>query len=37
MNRLRVIGSDADRPVEVTIMIKGGHRCELSYRQSIPE
>ncbi|WP_084955448.1 GntR family transcriptional regulator [Thermoactinospora rubra] len=33
--QFRVIYSDADRPVEVSILIKGGHLYELSYEQPV--
>lgn len=35
IRQLRVVHSDDRRPVEVTVLIKGGHRYELSYRQNI--
>ncbi|MGW4791180.1 GntR family transcriptional regulator [Nonomuraea sp. NPDC004297] len=35
IRQFRTITSDDARPVEVSIIIKGGHLCELKYRQSI--
>ncbi|MCK2245267.1 MULTISPECIES: GntR family transcriptional regulator [unclassified Crossiella] len=35
LRQLRVIYSDNDRPVEASVLIKGGHRFELQYRQTI--
>lgn len=35
MRQFRVIYSDADRPVEVSILIKGVHLYELMYREAI--
>ncbi|MFC7387174.1 GntR family transcriptional regulator [Sphaerisporangium rhizosphaerae] len=35
--RFRVVYSDDARPVEVSILIKGGHLYELMYRQTIPD
>lgn len=32
--QFRVVYSDAERPIEASILIKGGHLYELSYRQS---
>ncbi|MFC4536916.1 GntR family transcriptional regulator [Sphaerisporangium dianthi] len=35
--QFRVVYSDDARPVEVSILIKGGHLYELMYRQTIPD
>lgn len=35
IRQLRVIYSDDDRPVEVSVLIKGAHRYELLYRETI--
>jgi GntR family transcriptional regulator len=32
--QFRVVYSDGERPVEVSVLIKGGHLYELSYRQT---
>ncbi|GAB3144183.1 GntR family transcriptional regulator [Microbispora hainanensis] len=36
IRQLRVVYSDEARPVEVSILIKGGHLYELRYQQTIP-
>ena len=35
IRQFRIIYSDDDRPVEVTVMIKGGHRYEVTYHHTI--
>ncbi|WP_375782477.1 hypothetical protein [Streptosporangium becharense] len=37
MRQFRVIYSNNQRPVEVSILIKGGHIYELSYQQAAQE
>lgn len=37
IRQLRVIYSNEARPVEASILVKGAHRYELLYRQSIPD
>jgi GntR family transcriptional regulator len=37
IRQLRAVYSDNRRPVEVTVLIKGGHRYELRYRQDIAD
>lgn len=36
IRQFRVIYSDHERPVEVSVIVKPGHRYELQYRQAIP-
>ncbi|EHK88712.1 GntR family transcriptional regulator [Saccharomonospora azurea SZMC 14600] len=35
IRQLRVIYSDNERPVEASVLIKGGHLYELLYRQTV--
>lgn len=37
IRQLRVIYSDAERPVEASVLVKGAHLYALQYRQAIPE
>ena len=34
IRQFRVIYSDSERPVEASVLVKGGHLYELLYRQS---
>lgn len=37
IRQFRVVYSDGDRPVEVSVIVKSGHRFEVQYAQEIPE
>jgi hypothetical protein len=37
LRQLRTVLTDDDRPVEVSVLIKGAHLYELQYQQPIPD